>query len=155
MPQTTQLKLGVNESRVQFKCRRRKPPPFYGTTVLNFSRKVARFMLKGRRMNFWFFSFFTRIIGGERFRKATPNEYRFYSAFFMFMPVFPFLTSKLGRSILDNASPVRIWIFFTSACLIFFFGLLFWAKHVPAKISWTLGGVTWVVTIYLAFTNRL
>jgi hypothetical protein len=111
-------------------------------------------MLINSGMNFWVVSLITRIINGERFRKATPSEYRFYSAFFMFMPVFLILGAELGKPIFDSAKPIGIWIFFTSVWSVFFFGLLFWSKRVPAKISWTLGGVIWAITIYLATANK-
>ena len=106
-------------------------------------------------MNFWVVSLITRILNGERFRKATPGEYRFYSAFFMYAPVCLFLGAKLGNSILDNAKPIGIWIFLTSIWVVFYFGILLWSKRVPAKISWTLGGVIWAITIYLAATNKI
>ena len=127
---------------------------FFEEAYTFYAPGLAQFMLSGSSMNFWVFSLITRIIGGERLRKATPNEYRFYSAFFMFAPVFLILSTKFGKLILDNAAPIRIWIFFTSACSVFFFGILLWSKHVPAKISWTLGGVVWAITIFLALTNR-
>lgn len=106
-------------------------------------------------MNGWLFVAILRLMGGERFRKATPQDYRYHSASFLFIPVFLILGAKLGQHFLDRASAARIWVFMTCYGTAWIFFILFWSKHVSAKISWTLGGIAWAVTVFLALNNRL
>jgi len=89
------------------------------------------------------------------FRKARPGELRWYSAFFAFIPIWGALGIYFGHSYLDRAAPLRLWLYATSALLVLSVWLWVWAKFVPAKVSWSIGAVVWLITLWLALTDRL
>lgn len=106
-------------------------------------------------MNGWLFVAILRFLGGERFRKATPQDYRVHSAFFVLFPILLLTGLKFGRPLLDHHSEAVLWVVVTAGGALFFCTILYWSKHVSAKISWTLGGIVWAVTVFLALNNRL
>jgi hypothetical protein len=95
-----------------------------------------------------------RLLMGDRLRKATPNEQRWCSAFFVFMPIWMWLCVHIGHSYLDRAAAVGIWLYMTGCGLVGVLWLWFWARFVPANVSWWLAGFVWVITLWLAFTCR-
>jgi hypothetical protein len=92
---------------------------------------------------------------GERFRKATPTELRWYSGGFAFIPIWGALFIYLGHSYLHRASPIGIWFFSMVFILGGFLWLAAWARFISANVSWWIGGFVWLVTLWLAFTDRL
>ena len=95
-----------------------------------------------------------RLLMGRRLRKATPKELRWYSGIYLFLPIWGWLFVHIGRSYLDRAGAVSLWF-----CMMGFMGVVFlwlwlWARFVSANVSWWLAGFVWVITLWLAFTNR-
>ena len=103
----------------------------------------------------WLVSFVLRLLMGERFRKATPAELRWYSAFFAFMPIGGTLFVYLGHSYLDQAGAVGIWFYAMGCILVALLWLALWTRFVSANISWWIGGIVWAITLWLALTGRL
>lgn len=91
----------------------------------------------------------------DRFRKSTPKELRWYSAFFAFMPIWGALCIYFGHSYLDRAGPVGLWLCAMGAMLGFSVWIWVWTRFVSAKVSWWFGGCVWLVTLWLALSNRL
>ncbi|HUA64698.1 MAG TPA: hypothetical protein VME24_02550 [Alphaproteobacteria bacterium] len=97
----------------------------------------------------------TRIISGEPYRKATPVELRWYSAFFALFPLWGFFFVKAGHSYLEKAGGFGIWLYVMAAIGICVAWIWVWAKFVPATVSWALGGVIWITIVWLAFAGKL
>jgi hypothetical protein len=98
---------------------------------------------------------FLRLLSGERFRKATPAEQRFFSAYFLFIPIFGGLFVKVGIAFMKTTGFVSNWLFATALGVVLIFGSYYWGKFMPAKISWILGGIIWAIVIGLALSGRL
>jgi hypothetical protein len=91
----------------------------------------------------------------DRFRKSTPKELRWASAFIAFMPIWGGLCVYFGHSYLDRAGPVGIWFCAMGAILGFCMWLWVWTRLVSANVSWCVAVFVWVITLWLAFTDRL
>jgi hypothetical protein len=102
----------------------------------------------------WLTLFTARAATGERWRKATPAERRWYAGWFLFIPIFLSAFSHLGHALLDNAGSFILWVYMTAAGVGTFFGLVLWGRHVPAAISVALGVAVWAVALWMAFTGR-
>lgn len=96
-------------------------------------------------------SWIGRWISGERFRKATSEDYRLELGFFFFSGLIMIVGPISGGRFLDHASPVSLWIAVTSAMCLFVFGAIAWARRVPAAVSLVLGLVAWAVFAWLAW----
>jgi len=96
-----------------------------------------------------------RILRGERFRKATDTEKRWYGGSFVFMPILMFSFVRLGHSFLDRASPVGIWFYMMGWLLVLGVCLFVWARYIPAIISVMIGIMVWAITFWMSFTGRL
>jgi hypothetical protein len=103
----------------------------------------------------WLSLFILRLLMGERFRKATPTELRWYSGGFAFLPVWMALFVYLGHSYLNHASAIGIFGYMMVCLLVGFLWLAAWARFIPSDVSWWVGGVVWVIALWLAFTGRL
>ena len=103
----------------------------------------------------WLGLFIIRLLMGERFRKATPTELRWYSGGFAFLPIWMVLFVRLGHSYLDHASAIGIWLYGIGFIFGGFLWLAAWARFIPSDVSWWVGGVIWVIALWLAFNNRL
>jgi len=103
----------------------------------------------------WLSLFILRLLMGERFRKATPSELRWYSAWFAFLPIWLALSVEIGHSYLDRAGPIGIWLYAMSIIVVGFLWLAAWAKFVSSTVSWWIGGIVWVIALRLAFSGRL
>jgi len=95
-----------------------------------------------------------RIASGERLRKATPGELRWYTGFFFFMPIFMFVVVNLGHSYLDRASGVGIWFYMMASLLVLGSCHFLWARYIPATVSVILGIAVWGVMIWMSCTDR-
>jgi hypothetical protein len=103
----------------------------------------------------WLSLFILRLLMGERFRKATPTELRWYSGGFASLPIWTVLFVRLGHSYLEHAGAIGIFGYMMVCLLVGFAWLAAWARFIPSDVSWWIGGVIWVITLWLAFTNRL
>ena len=92
---------------------------------------------------------------GERFRKATPKELRWYSGAFAFIPVWMALSVRIESSYFDHASGFGIWLFMMGCFVVGFLWLAAWVRFVSSDVSWWVGGIVWVIALYLAITGRL
>src|SRR5882724_12955810 len=95
-----------------------------------------------------------RVASGDRLRKATPTELRWYSAGFAFFPIFGAVFVRVGHTILDTAGGFGIWLYMMAAILAFGAWLAIWTRFVPAGVSWVLSAIVWGFTLWLAFTDR-
>src|SRR6266513_3697921 len=102
----------------------------------------------------WLLVWIARFASGERFRKATPAELRWYSGFFVFIPIFSSLFVLLGHSLLDRAGPVGIWFYVMGCLLVAGACLAVWARFIPATVSWIVGAIVWLIALGLAFTGK-
>ena len=96
-------------------------------------------------MSLWLTIFLGRWGSGERFRRATAEDYRFHFGFFFCMPVFLTLSRLFAGPFLNQAAPWSIWLGLTIAISLGAFGLRMWARYVPQAISLVLGIVAWGV----------
>jgi hypothetical protein len=103
----------------------------------------------------WLSLFILRLLMGERFRKATPTELRWYSGGFAFVPIWMALFVYIGHSYLHRAGPIGIWLFGMGFILGGFLWLAAWVRFVSSDVSWWVGGFVWVVALWLAFSGRL
>jgi len=103
----------------------------------------------------WLAIWIARIASGERFRKATSEDYRLHFGSLFFSGVFMIVGMTFGRRFLDHASSVSIWIWATIAMCALVFGGITWARRVPAAVSLVLGIVTWGVFLWMAMRETL
>ncbi len=94
-----------------------------------------------------------RIAGGERLRKAQPQDYRLWFGVLALLPVFLgcFMGLPFGRRILDEGSSPAIWLYMTAAGAAFFITLTFWSKWVPAMASLLVAMIAWSAGFWIAF----
>jgi Na+/melibiose symporter-like transporter len=104
-------------------------------------------------MGFWNLLF--RILSGERFRKATAAERSFYSAYFLFIPIWGAFFVWFATKFMSRANSFSLWVFVTVAGIILIFGSFNWGRFVPEKVTWILGGIVWAITLFLALTGRI
>ena len=98
----------------------------------------------------WLLIWLARWTSGERFRKATSQDYRFHFGGFFFVGLFMAVGAALGP-FLEHASAKSIWLYATIAMASFFFGLRVWAKSVPAVVSLVLGLITYGIFALLVW----
>ena len=91
----------------------------------------------------WLIIWIARWASGERFRKATSEDYRLHFGAFFLAGVLALLAMTLGERILDHASALIIWIFATACIVLCVFGAIAWARLVPATVSLLLAIITW------------
>jgi hypothetical protein len=94
-----------------------------------------------------------RLFMGERFQRATPGELRWYAGVFTVIPVWLILFMRVGHLYLDQAESFGLWLFIMGFVLSGFLWLTIWGKYVAATISWWLGGVVWLVALWLAINS--
>lgn len=103
----------------------------------------------------WLGLFILRLLMGERFRKATPTELRWAGGAFLFIPIWGAFFVYIGHSCLDRVGATGIWLYM----MVFILGGIALvagrARFVSANVSWWIGGVVWVITLFLALTGRL
>jgi hypothetical protein len=106
----------------------------------------------------WLLIWIFRFGRGERFRKATPGERRYFAGYFLLVAmvfIVVELSNHLSHSfttfIFDNATPLNLWLGFTLLMSVFFFGAVFWARYVSARISSILAVIAWVLLLGMVF----
>jgi hypothetical protein len=98
----------------------------------------------------WLLVWIARWTSGERFRKATSEDYRLHFGSFFLVGVFMIIGVMFGRPFLDHASSVSIWLASTVAIAVLIFVGIVWARLVPAAISLTLAIITWGAFVWIA-----
>jgi len=87
---------------------------------------------------------------GERLEKATSADYRFFSGFFVFTPVFIVVGAwVLGLSKTTNA--FVLWLVFAGLMLTFSIACYFLARYVPTRVSYTIGAIIWIAAFWIAW----
>ena len=103
----------------------------------------------------WLLIWIFRLGRGERLRKATPGELRWYSAAFVFVPIWLVLFARVGFSYLDRASAFGVWLYMMGCIGVAALWLAVWVRFVPAVVSWVVAAIVWIVILVLAFTCKL
>src|SRR6185295_241971 len=93
----------------------------------------------------WLTRWIARWASGERFRKATLDDYRFHFAPFFFFGMLMVIVEIFGRRSFEYAGPLCLWICITVAMCASVFGCIAWARRVPAMVSLLLGALSWGV----------
>ncbi len=96
-----------------------------------------------------------RFTSGERFRKATPREMRLFSGYFALFPISGVLFIGLGKSVLDHGGYWSIVMYVAISLVALWVAAKVWARFIPAKASWIIGGIEWALMFFLALTVRL
>jgi hypothetical protein len=94
------------------------------------------------------FQLLFRILSGERYRKATPAERRWYGAAFVFLPIFLLGFAFLGNSYLERAGGFGIWLYAMACLLVAALVIAAWARYVPPRVSAIAALVVWVITFW-------
>jgi hypothetical protein len=98
------------------------------------------------------------ILNGDRLRKPTPAEERFWAGVFFIIPVYfgvMALSIRYEKHFWDTAGALSLTLAAAVVISVLFFGAKFWGGHVPAKVSWVLATVAWPVILFIALTGRL
>ena len=95
-------------------------------------------------MNFWLVNFLARLIGGERMRKATREDYRRAAWFAVCLPVAILLFTLLAK----DAKVVVMWGAVTLGGVAYVFSNWWLAPKIPAWISALLALVAWGAFIW-------
>jgi hypothetical protein len=103
----------------------------------------------------WLIIWIVRLCSGERFRKATPGELRTFGAVFVLLPAGLAGMGLLGHRILDRGTYWSILLYTAATVIVLWTAFKVWARFIPAKVSWILGGMEWVTLFYLALSGRL
>ena len=99
----------------------------------------------------WLLVWIARWSSGERFRKATPADWRFHLGFFVLIPIYMVVGTFFGHSLLDRAGVVLIWSALTVSLIVLLVVGYFWARFVPAAVSLILGLVAWTAFAWLSW----
>jgi len=99
----------------------------------------------------WLLIWFARWSSGERFRKATPADWRFHLGFFVLFPIYMVVGVYFGHSFLDRAGAVLIWLAATLSLIIFLVVGYLWARFVPAVVSFALGIIAWAAFAWMSW----
>lgn len=91
----------------------------------------------------WLLIWIARLGSGERFRNATPADWRFHCGFFVLLPVFVIAGTSLLHSFFNHAGAVLVWPVTAVAVMVFAAAGYFWARIVPAVVSLVLGILAW------------
>jgi hypothetical protein len=89
-------------------------------------------------------------VRGEKFRKATPADYRWFSGFFVLVPIF----MGVGVWILGLTNTTNVyllWSMMTGLSVVFIAGCYFWSKYLPVKFSYTVGAIIWTTAFLFAW----
>ena len=91
----------------------------------------------------WLLIWILRWSKGERFHKATPQDYRLHFGCFFLIGVLVFLGMTAGEHALAHASAFVLWILATITIVVGIVVCFVWARLVPAAVSLVLGIITW------------
>lgn len=93
----------------------------------------------------WFLVWIGRWLSGERFRKATSQDYRLHFAGLFFSGIWMIVVTAFGQRFLSHAGAVSIWIAAVVAMTVLFLGTFALARVLPAAVSLVLGIIVWAV----------
>ena len=96
-----------------------------------------------------------RIGLGERLEAAKSEDYRAWFGFFFLFPVAVGLPGYFGHSFPARAGGVSIWLSLVAGSLVFLVVQGLWTLFVRAWISLTLGLVTWLALLWMAWHGKL
>ena len=101
-----------------------------------------------------------RILRGERLEKMTPEDWRFFGAFFLFIPILVallFYDHDFGKTpvqkLLDHNS-MRLWLPIIIVP-IWVLCLVAWIRYIPTIVSWILSPIVWAIVLWLAFAGKV
>jgi len=100
----------------------------------------------------WILIWIARFASGERFRKATSTELRWYSGAFAFIPIWFATFVHIADSFHGRVTGFGVWLFAMACLLVVALSLAAWVRFVPAVVSWIFGAVVWIIALYLAIT---
>jgi hypothetical protein len=97
----------------------------------------------------WFW--LLRLLSGERFRKASPEEKKWGTACFVTIPVFMVagVEATASSSFFNRAGGFVLWVCAVIAILVAIVFTHFWAKYVPARISYIVAPLLWVAAVWI------
>ena len=90
-----------------------------------------------------------RLASGERLRKATEAERRWFAACFLFVPILLSLLAYMLLSLIDPAHAAANWSFVTAGAAGLFLAVTQWPKYFTARASLIIGAVVWTMTLWL------
>jgi hypothetical protein len=96
-----------------------------------------------------------RIGLGEQFEKAKSEDYRAWFGFLFLLPCSLGLSLYFGHSFLANASGLAVWASLVGSALLFLIVQAIWILFVPASVSLTLGVITWLAILWMAWHGKL
>src|SRR5208283_1949473 len=96
----------------------------------------------------WIFIWLLRLLRGERFEKAKPSDYRFFSGSFVLIPVFVGII-PLSFNWSQTANAFELWLAFIIGMVLFLFTTSLWARFVPLRVSYVLGTILWLVAFWI------
>jgi hypothetical protein len=106
-------------------------------------------------MPVWLFIWIGRWLSGERFRKATPKDYRFHFAGLFVFGAFMFVFGVwgVGSTFMDRANAIYLWLASVIVITAVFFASVVWSRLVPAAVSLILAIITWGLVVWLLFSK--
>ena len=93
-------------------------------------------------MDLWLINLIDRWSRGERFRRATPRDYRLWSAVFFVLPAASFAFVKFKG--LFDASMLVVWVALTVFGLVVSLAVFACSRFFPALISLALATIAWI-----------
>ncbi len=100
-------------------------------------------------MQTWLAIFIGRLMRGERFEKATPEDYRLWLGVLFLTPVLMIAFMKFGQPIFD-ASTFLLWLGVTGFGVASLVVVIIWARLVPPLVSLGLSLISWT-TMFVWF----
>jgi hypothetical protein len=88
----------------------------------------------------------------------TPSKQRQSAALFLFVAIqfgLGILVCKYTDHFWKTAGAFTLTVFAAVNVILWWFLLGIWERHVPAKVSWALGTVAWLLLFFLALTDHL
>jgi len=99
----------------------------------------------------WLIVWIVRFARGERWRKATAEDWRIGAPMFFLTPIYMGLGKTLGTRFMDTASPTALWLASTTFMIMYLVNVFFWTRFVPAKVSWMLAVIAWAALLDVAW----
>jgi hypothetical protein len=105
-------------------------------------------------------SFLIRFAGGERLEKATPGEQRWGAVSFLMIACLCLsllLGQKYNQPLVDavfGAAAWKLWAIETAGMAMVFFGMVFWFRHVPQRVTVALAVLAWAALLWLLFAQN-
>jgi hypothetical protein len=101
----------------------------------------------------WLTIWLGRWIGGERLRKATSYDYRYWFGSLFLFPIVALSLIWFYQRFFRASGVVVIWAVLAVHMLAYLIANLACGRFVPVKLSLLLAFVSWGVLFYLTFTR--